>query len=123
MYSTWKWDTPQEFKQLSQTTGMMKTPPGGQKEIATDLLLPMTETTNDSELLKTPVCLERQQYENIPDEYSQCKRKLKIRTGILWRENNRPLKPMNNRYHPITQRAPCHQQFDTGGETHSDGQN
>ena len=40
-----------------------------EKEFATDLQLLMTETTNDPKLLKTLVCLERQQYDNIPDEY------------------------------------------------------
>ena len=44
------------------------------KEFATDLQLLMTETTNDPKLLKTLVCLERKQYDNIPEEYNQYKR-------------------------------------------------
>ena len=41
-----------------------------EKEFATDLQLLMNETTNDPKLLQTLVCLERQQFDNIPDEYS-----------------------------------------------------
>ena len=41
-----------------------------EKQFATDLQLLMTETTSDPSLLKTLVCLERQQQENMPEEYS-----------------------------------------------------
>ena len=47
-----------------------------EKNFSTDLQLLMTETTNDPTLLKTLVCLERQQQDNIPEEYQQCRRKL-----------------------------------------------
>ena len=40
-----------------------------EKQFSTDLQLLMTETTNDPSLLKTHVCIERQQHENMPDEY------------------------------------------------------
>ena len=43
----------------------------------------MTETTNDPKLLKTLVCLERQQYDNIPDEYSLYKKQLSTRYGLV----------------------------------------
>ena len=46
----------------------------------------MTETTNDPKLLKTLVCLERHQYDNIPDEYSLYKKKLSTRYEILFGE-------------------------------------
>ena len=40
-----------------------------EKNFSTDLQLLMKETTNDPTLLKNLVCLERQQYELIPEEY------------------------------------------------------
>ena len=40
-----------------------------EKNFSTDLQILMTETTNDPRLLKTLVCLERQQHELIPEEY------------------------------------------------------
>ena len=46
-----------------------------EKKFSTDLELLMTETTNDPNLLKTPVCLERQQHEMIPQDYQTYKRK------------------------------------------------
>ena len=56
------------------------------KEFATVLQLLMTETTNDPKLLKTFVCLERKQYDNIPEEYNQYKRKLSTRYGLVFFE-------------------------------------
>ena len=50
-----------------------------EKEFVTDLQLLMNETTNDPKLLKTLVCLKRQQYDNIPFEYSLYKKKLSTR--------------------------------------------
>ena len=47
----------------------------------------MTETTNDSTLLKTLVCLERQQHELIPDEYQTHRRKLSSRFGLVFIED------------------------------------
>ena len=41
-----------------------------EKEIATDLQILMTETTNNPKLLETLVCLERKQYDSIPEEYN-----------------------------------------------------
>ena len=58
-----------------------------EKEFATDLQLLMTETTNDPKLLKTLVCLERQQYDNIPDEYTPYKKKLSTRYGLVFYED------------------------------------
>ena len=54
-----------------------------EKQFATDLQLLMTETTNDPSLLKTLVCLERQQHDNIPEEYSIYKKKLSSRYGLV----------------------------------------
>ena len=58
-----------------------------EKEFSTDLQLLMTETTNDPKLLKTLVCLERQQYDNIPDEYNLYKKKLSTRNGLVFFED------------------------------------
>ena len=58
-----------------------------EKEFATDLQLLMTETTNDPKLLKTLVCLERQQYDNIPDEYNLYKEKLSTSYGLVFFED------------------------------------
>ena len=57
------------------------------KEYATNLQLVMTETTNDSSLLKTLVCLERQQHDNIPEEYSIYKKKLSSKYGLVFYED------------------------------------
>ena len=54
-----------------------------QKNFSTDLQLLMTETTNDPNLLKTLVCLERQQHEMIPDEYQTHRSKLSSRFGLV----------------------------------------
>ena len=58
-----------------------------EKKFASDLQLLMTETTNDPKLLKTFVCLERQQYDNIPVEYSLYKKKLSTRYGLVFFED------------------------------------
>ena len=47
-----------------------------ERNFSTDLQLLMNETTNDITLLKTLVCLERQQHDQIPDEYLPYKTKL-----------------------------------------------
>ena len=47
----------------------------------------MTETTNDPSLLKTLVCLERQQHELIPEEYLAHKKKLSSRFGLVFIED------------------------------------
>ena len=47
----------------------------------------MSETTNDSTLLKTLVCLERQQQDQILDEYQPHKKKLTSRFGLIFIED------------------------------------
>ena len=54
---------------------------------STDLQLPVTETTNDPSLLKTLVCLERQQHELIPEECLAHKKKLSSRFGLVFIED------------------------------------
>ena len=58
-----------------------------EKNFSTDLQLLMTETTNDPTLLKTLVCLERQQHEMIPEEYQTHKKKLSSRFGLVFIED------------------------------------
>ena len=58
-----------------------------EKNFSTDLQLLMSETTNDPVLLKTLVCLERQQYDQIPDEYITHKKKLSSRFGLVFIED------------------------------------
>ena len=58
-----------------------------EKNFSTDLQLLMTETTNDASLLKTLVCLERQQHELIPEEYLPVKKKLSSRFGLVFMED------------------------------------
>ena len=60
-----------------------------EKNFSTDLQLLMTETTNDPTLLKTLVCLERQQHELIPDENQTHKRKLSSRFGLVFIEDKK----------------------------------
>ena len=67
-----------------------------EKEFATDLQLLKTETANDPNLLKTLVCLERQQYDNIPDEYNLYKMKLSTRYGLVFFED-KVIVPINLR--------------------------
>ena len=56
----------------------------------------MKETTNDPSLLKTHVCLERQQHDNMPHEYSLNKKKLSTRYGLVFYED-RIIVPKNLR--------------------------
>ena len=58
-----------------------------EKHFATDLQLLKTETTNDPSLLKTPVCLERQQHDKMPDEDFLYKQKLSTRYGLVFYED------------------------------------
>ena len=67
-----------------------------EKQFSADLLLSMTETTNDSSLLKTLVCLERQQHDYMPDEYSLYWKKLSKRFGQVFYED-RIIVPKNLR--------------------------
>ena len=55
-----------------------------ERNFTTDLQLLMNETTNDPTMLKTLVCLERQQHEQIPDEYLPHKKKLSTRFGLVF---------------------------------------
>ena len=73
------------------------------KNFSTDLQLLMTETTNDPTILKSLVCLERQQRDLIPDEYQPHKKKLSSRLGLYRGQNCRPEEPSNNYYQPATQ--------------------
>ena len=57
------------------------------KNFSTDLQLLMTETTKDASLLKTLVCLERQQHELIPEEYLPVRKKLSSRFGLVFMED------------------------------------
>ena len=72
-----------------------------EKEFATDLQLLMTETSNDPKLLKTLVCLERKQFDSIPEEYNQYKRKLSTRYGLVFFEE-KIIVPANLRTTVIT---------------------
>ena len=56
----------------------------------------MTETTNDPKLLKTLVCLERQLYDIIPDEYTSYEKKLSTRYGLVFFED-KIIVPLNLR--------------------------
>ena len=67
-----------------------------EKNFSTDLQLLMNETTNDPSLLKTLVCLERQQHEMIPEEYQTVRRKLSSRFGLVFMED-RIIVPKNLR--------------------------
>ena len=82
-----------------------------EKEFATDLQLLRTETTNDSKLLKTLVCLERKQYDSIPEEYNQYKRKLSTRYGLVFFEEE-IISPANLRTTVITLLHKCHPAID-----------
>ena len=57
------------------------------KKFSIDLQLLMTKTTNDPILLKTLVCLERQQHDLIPEEYLAHKKKLSNRFGLVFIED------------------------------------
>ena len=58
-----------------------------EKNFSTNLQLLMTELTNDPNLLKTLVCLERQQHDLIPEEYQPHKKKLSSRFGLVFIED------------------------------------
>ena len=58
-----------------------------EKQFSTDLHLLMTETTNDPNLLKTLVCLERQQHKNMPNENILYRKKLSTRYGLVFCED------------------------------------
>ena len=58
-----------------------------ERNFSTDLRLLMNETTNDPTLLKTLVCRERQQHEQIPDAYLPHKKNLSTRFGLVFIED------------------------------------
>ena len=58
-----------------------------ERNFSTDLQLLMNETTNDPTLLKTLVCIKRQQHEQIPDEYIPHKKRLSTRFGLVFIED------------------------------------
>ena len=67
-----------------------------EKNFSTYLQLLMSERTIDPSLLRTLVCLERQQYDNIPREYTAYKKKLSTRHGLVFYED-RIIVPKNLR--------------------------
>ena len=58
-----------------------------EKNFSTVTAIDEYETSNDLNLLKTLVCLERQQHEMIPDEYRTPRRKLSSRFGLVSMED------------------------------------
>ena len=58
-----------------------------EKNFPADLQLLLSETTNDPTLLKTLVCLERQQQVKIPYEYQPHKKKLSSWFGLVFIED------------------------------------
>ena len=58
-----------------------------ERNFSTDLQLLMNETTNDPTLLKTLVCRERQQHDQIPDEYLPYKKRLSSQFGLVFIED------------------------------------
>ena len=61
--------------------------PKTEKNFSSELQLLMTETTNDASLLKTLVCLEKQQHELIPEKYLSYRRKFSSRFGLVIMED------------------------------------
>ena len=66
-----KWDLEETVRQAEQ-------------KFSTDLRTIADETTNDEKLLKTLVCLERRNFEQIPEEYKQYKNNLSTRFGVVF---------------------------------------
>ena len=58
-----------------------------EKNVSTDLQLLMTDTANHTTLLKTVVCLERQQHEIIPEAYQTQRKQLSSRFGPVFLED------------------------------------
>ena len=86
-----------------------------EKQFAMDLQLLMTETTNDPSLHKTLVCLERQQHDNMPDEYSLYIKSYQPDMGWFPMINsNEELE--DNRHQPPTQGTFSHKQKVNGGK-------
>ena len=85
--------------------------PETEKNFSTDLQLVLTETTNDTNLSKTLVCLERQQHEMIPEKYQTHRRKLSSRFSLVFLED-RILVLKNLQIQPAKQKRSCYQQND-----------
>ena len=67
------------------------------------------ETTNDENLLKTLVCIERKTMEQIPKEYKGYTKHLSTRFGVgrlLRRQNNNPATIEKDNNHLTLQRTP-----------------
>ena len=64
----------------------------------------MTETTNDPNLLKTSICLERKKHELIQDEYQLHERKIGklVRSGLFRGQSHRPKELPNNHHQRAT---------------------
>ena len=64
----------------------------------------MTETTNDPHILKTLVCLERQNQDNMPEENITYRKKLSRRYGLVFYKDSIivPKKPADNGDKPAT---------------------
>ena len=59
-----------------------------ERNFSTDLALLIKETTNDEMLLKTLVCLERQQFEQMPEDYRIFRNRLSTRFGLVFYEDS-----------------------------------
>ena len=66
-----KWDLEETKRQVEQN-------------LSTDLRTIADETTNDEKLLKTLVCLQRRNFEQIPEEYKQHKTNLSTKFGVVF---------------------------------------
>ena len=69
-----KWDLEETIRQTEQ-------------KFTTDLEIIATETTNDKNLLRTLVCLERRTLEQIPDEYKPYQKQLSTIFGVVFYDN------------------------------------
>ena len=72
-----------------------------EENFSTDLQLLLNETTNDPTLLKTLVCLERQQHDQLPNEYQE-KVITSVRSGLHRGQNNCPKEHPNSHHQPPT---------------------
>ena len=66
-----KWDLEATVRQVEQ-------------KFSTDLRTIADETTNDKKLLKTLVCLERRNFEQVPEKYKQYKNNLSRRFAVVF---------------------------------------
>ena len=66
-----EWDLEETIRQAEQ-------------KFSTDLRTIADETTNDEKLIKTLVCLERRNYEQIPEEYKEHHKNMSTRFGVVF---------------------------------------